>query len=194
MSQPHGLPADDAAWDTASGVFLRNIPAKCTHMALTKFLHGLGLDGFKAVVARHPNGKSRGYAHISFAAGIDARPLVAAVSGKQVPGFNKVDALCCEPITGVVSSFSRRVRNDNADFLIPTPAEVPITQEVAGWCQAKRWSGVRKNRRTPKSDQEAQQAEDDPHNAKVDGWQCQDGPLTRRPALDSSLPETMRDF
>ncbi|CAE7170423.1 unnamed protein product, partial [Symbiodinium necroappetens] len=69
------------------------------------------------------------------------------------------------------------MRDDNADFLIPTPAEVPITQEVAGWCQAKRWSGVRKNRQTPKSDQEAQQAEDDPRNAKVVGWQCQDGPF-----------------
>ena len=95
--QPQGLPHDHPNWSGQSSVFLRNVPARCTHHALSAFFRGLGLDTFQLEMARFRNGKSRGYGRVLLPDEAATREFVEKVHGQCIPGFEKQKSLTCEP-------------------------------------------------------------------------------------------------
>jgi hypothetical protein len=118
----------DPTWHGATGVFLRNIPAKCGHEELCAFFESCGVRDFDLKLATHRNGKCRGYARVLFRDTGSSIDFVSKVHLQHVPGFGKPEPLTCEPLfpAAPAAPAAQEARDRGVAALTPQVPQIPV--------------------------------------------------------------------
>mmetsp|Transcript_42261 Transcript_42261/g.98614 ORF Transcript_42261/g.98614 Transcript_42261/m.98614 type:complete len:184 (+) Transcript_42261:55-606(+) len=93
-----GVHPEDVSWAGVRHVFLHNLPARVTETKFREFLCICEAPGPQQLhFPTYANGKSRGYASMTFNTVEERHAFVTALWGKRIPGFRKQLPLACEP-------------------------------------------------------------------------------------------------
>eukprot|EP00439_Symbiodinium_sp_Y106_P065979 s2899_g10.t1 len=69
----------------STGIFLRNIPAKCDEQTLRNFVQAKRVTDFSAEMAVFPNGNAKGFASFRFSERSAMQDFVSKVHGQFIP-------------------------------------------------------------------------------------------------------------
>ncbi|CAE7208272.1 unnamed protein product [Symbiodinium sp. CCMP2592] len=93
----YGLPAEHPGWEIASKLMIRNLPARCSHEELEKFVKASTGATFQLSMPLNQSGRNRGYAFIIVSDISSLRDLVSALWGKRVPSRNSMRPIMLQP-------------------------------------------------------------------------------------------------
>eukprot|EP00439_Symbiodinium_sp_Y106_P062163 s2536_g9.t1 len=94
----HGVNPEDPVWEGVRHVFIHNLPARATEAKLLAFVRELQAPlPAQLKFPTYANGKSRGYASMTFETPEQASRFVTAAWQQRLPGFRKLLPLACEP-------------------------------------------------------------------------------------------------